>query len=130
MKINTLHLRETVITLFSAFILIAMSAPTAQAALITDLEANWHLDETSGSFADASGNGNTGTAVDSPWGNGTNGLINGAIVLNGTSDWVQAGNMANFGITDSFSASMWVNLDANPTTFNFSWGDSPTMRVL
>jgi hypothetical protein len=114
---------KTLVVLFSAIILAGMSASTTHASLITNLEANWHLDETSGSFADASGNGNTGTAVGSPWGNGTNGLIHGAIVLNGSSDnWVQAGNMANFAITDSFSGSMWVKLNTNPNDFDFFMG--------
>ena len=108
---------------FSAVSLLAcLGATTAQAALTTDLEANWRLDETSGTFADATGNGHTGTAVGSPWGDGTNGLINGAVELDGTNDWVKAGDMANFAITNSFSGSMWLKLDANPTVFNFFMG--------
>ena len=112
---------------FSAVSLLAcLGATTAQAALTTGLEANWRLDETSGAFADATGNGHTGTAVGSPWGSGTNGLLDGAVALNGSTDWVRSGDMANFAITDSFSGSMWLKLDANPTEFNFFMGQQST----
>ncbi len=99
-------------------LVIFCAAGSLQASLMTDLEANWRLDESSGTFHDWSGNGNTATAVGNPYGNGFNGLLGGAISLDGANDYVNAGDIGDFSLADSFSVALWLNLDATPTAFN------------
>jgi len=101
---------------------VLIGAPAATADLVTGLVANWRLDETSGTFADQSGNGHTGTGVGAPHGSGANGLLVGAADLDGDDDYINCGDMAAFEITDSFSAALWLDLDAPPTDFDFYLG--------
>ena len=68
------------------FGLMACTAASASADLLTNLVGYWSFDETSGTFADLSGSGNPATAVGSPHGNGSNGLIGGALDLDGAND--------------------------------------------
>lgn len=100
-----------------------------QAALIDNLDGNWRLDETSGDFEDSSGNGNTLTAEGSPWGNGSNGLIDGAMnpdASDATGDYAHAsagdGEVGDYQISDAFSAQVWVNLESDPTGFQYYLG--------
>lgn len=69
----------------------------------------WKLDDGSGtSAADASGNGNTGTLVNSPsW---VAGQINGALSFNGTNQraYVTSSSSLNFGSGSPFSVSAWI----------------------
>jgi len=67
----------------------------------------YHLNESSGSVAsDSSGNGRNGTTVNSPsW---VSGKLNNCLTLNGTNQYVNLGNIANFERTDSFSLEAWV----------------------
>jgi len=67
----------------------------------------WHLDEGMGATsADASGNGNTATLVNSPtW---TSGQSGNALTFNGTNNYLYATLGAWFGGNNTLSASAWV----------------------
>jgi hypothetical protein len=70
----------------------------------------WKLDETSGTTTakDSSGNGNDGTLYGTPtW---STGLINGAIVLDGSNDYVDLGDDSslNFGDSEPFTITAWI----------------------
>lgn len=100
-----------------------------QAALIDNLDGYWRLDETSGNFEDSSGNGNTLTAEGSPWGNGSNGLIDGAMNPNAsdeTEDYAAGstgdGAFGDYQLSDAFSAQVWVNLESDPSGFQYYLG--------
>jgi hypothetical protein len=99
--------------------------------LIDDLEAHWTLDETGGSFADASGNGHTGTAVDNPYGNGTNGKLGGAISLDGVNDYVTSSiDITGF---SEISWSMWAkrtdSFDIGQRIFSLQHSGGDDVRV-
>ena len=95
-------------------------AMTASAALIDNFVAGWTFDETSGNFADASGNGNDATAVGTPYGTGSNGIVGGALDLGGSPDSANAGTgVGDFAATDAFSVSFWLNLDDNTNFYSF-----------
>ncbi len=86
-----------------------------------ELIANWRLDETSGTFADSSGNGHTATAVGVPYGDGSNGILGGAFDGDGN-DHLNAGDVGNFAVTDTFSTTFWLKQDAVPTGFQWFLG--------
>ncbi len=93
-----------------------------QAELNDGIVALWRLNETEGTFADSRGE-NTGIAVGSPHGDGSNGRVGGALALDGVNDWMRVdSDFGNFNVSDSFSVSLWLNLDATPTAFNFYVG--------
>jgi len=73
-----------------------------------DLVAHWKFDDASGTTAiDSSGNGNDGSLVGDPqWGAGK---LGGALDFDGAGDYVDCGNDAIFGITDTFSLTVWIN---------------------
>jgi hypothetical protein len=77
----------------------------------TGLAGYWKLDESSGTLAnDSTGNGNTGTLTNGPtW---AAGKINNALTLNGTNQYVDAGNAASLQITGSITLTAWVNASA------------------
>ena len=71
----------------------------------------WNLDETSGlTAADNSGCGNNGTLVNGPTWNPTGGQIGGALVFDGTDDYVNLGtdSSLNFGSSAPFTIAAWV----------------------
>ncbi|MFW6349961.1 MAG: LamG domain-containing protein [Thiohalospira sp.] len=122
MKHRTLFTRMLAAALVAATLLTTASL---HAALIDNLDGYWHLDETSGNFADASDNGNALTPSGSPHGDGANGLINGTMVSKngGTGgDWGERSNFGNYSKSDAFSAQVWVNLDSNPDGFQYYLG--------
>ena len=71
------------------------------------LLAWWKLDDGSGTSAvDSSGNGHTGTLVNSPtW---TTGMLNGALGFNGTNQYVNFGNVTALGGLSAITVSGWV----------------------
>jgi hypothetical protein len=78
----------------------------------------WKLDETSGtSAADSSGTGNTGTLLAAAsW--TTDGMNNGALTLNGTTQSVSVPDVASLELAGSWTVSSWVNPSAIPTSGN------------
>jgi chitodextrinase len=83
----------------------AASATTQVATPVTTVVSRyWNLNESSGtSAADSSGNGGTATLVGSPtW---TTGVAGNGLTLNGTSQYLNAGNVGSA----AFTLSAWVN---------------------
>jgi hypothetical protein len=76
----------------------------------------WKLDETSGlTAADSSGSGNNGTLVNGPTWNPAGGKIGGALVFDGTDDYVNLGtdSSLNFGSSEPFTIAAWVKTTEN-----------------
>jgi len=72
----------------------------------------WKLDETSGlTAADSSGYSNNGTLTNMAGNEWTNGVVNGALGLDGSNDYVNCGNGASLNITEAITLSAWVNTD-------------------
>ncbi len=78
-------------------------SPNADASLV----GLWKLDEMSGTIAaDSSGNGNDGTLQGDPqW---VEGMLDGALDLDGNGDYVDCGNDAVFDITEQVTLAAWV----------------------
>lgn len=77
----------------------------------------WKFDEGSGAtVADSSGNGNTGTLVNSPsW---TTGKVGGALQFNGSTNYVNAGNASNLDVAGGdFTAGVWINTQTTAKKF-------------
>lgn len=74
---------------------------------LSNIYARWHLNESIGSNApDDSGNGRDGTLINAPsW---VAGKLNNALSFNGSNQYVDAGNIANFERTQAFSVAIWV----------------------
>ncbi|QNN22568.1 PEP-CTERM sorting domain-containing protein [Planctomycetales bacterium ZRK34] len=90
----------------------------AQAApLNSNLDAAWSFDETSGDFQDATANNNDATAVSNPYGDGSNGVIGGAMDLDGSTDGANGGNIGLYNQTDAFSVAFWLKLNSPASTF-------------
>jgi len=88
--------------------------PTSTGAPTTGLVGYWKFDDGSGtSAADSSGNGNTGTLQNAPtW--TSSGMINGALTLNGTSQYVSVASTAALN-PGSITVSAWFKLSATPS---------------
>lgn len=72
--------------------------------------AHWKLDETTaGTAADASGNGNTGTAMNGPV--PLAGHINNCLQFDGTNDCVSIANSPSVDLTKNFTIAAWVRPD-------------------
>ncbi len=113
MKLRSRFLVEG--TLMSMFTL-----TTLRADLSDNLDAFWTLDEVSGSFEDVSGNNHDLTPIGQPHGDGANGVIGGAIHMDGTSANTAVSSTAGkYAATDTFSASVWVKLDSLPSVNYF-----------
>ncbi len=84
-------------------------------AISNGLVGYWNLDEGSGaSAADSSGNGNTGSLIDSPtW---TTGEINGALSLDGSTQYVKVTDTSSLELSGSWTVSSWVNATALPSS--------------
>ena len=78
-----------------------------QRCSISDVYAGWHLNELSGiNCEDFSGNGRNGTLINSPtW---VAGKLNNCILLNGTNQSINCGNIMDFERTDAFSLEAWI----------------------
>jgi len=103
---------KRLVTILVAVGFVLAAGGVARAGLLNDaLDAYWTLDETSGNFVDVI-NGNVGTPGGSPHGDGSNGVIGGALALSGSSDWVSVPHHSSidFG-TESFSVSFWLDGD-------------------
>ena len=92
----------------------------AYAALISKPPTNlglvgyWSMNEGTGTVAgDGSGNGNRGILTGGPtWVDGKRGK---AINFDGGDDYVNAGSAGNFERTNSFTVSLWIKRNPNPT---------------
>jgi hypothetical protein len=80
----------------------------------------WKLDDASSgtaqtSAADSSGNGNTGTTQNAPtWTSG--GKVGNALILNGTTQWVNVPDVASLRLAGSWTVSGWTKLAALPAS--------------
>jgi hypothetical protein len=92
---------------------VSMGGPVGDTT--TGLVGWWKLDDGSGtSAADSSGNGNTGTLINTPtW---TTGINKGALTLNGTNQYVDAGDPASLQLAGSWTVSTWFNPSALPSS--------------
>jgi hypothetical protein len=97
----------------------AFFSPASVPALI----AYWKFDETSGTTAaDSTGNGNTGTLQNGPvW---TNGLINGALSLDGVNDFLST-TIGQSG-PNTFTASLWFKTTTTSGGKLIGFGDQQT----
>ena len=98
----------TLLAALAGLVCLAVSSPAWAGLLNDDLEAHWTLDETAGNFAELI-NGNTGTPVGSPHGNGSNGVLGGALDLSGSSDYVEVAHHSSIDFsTESFTVAFWL----------------------
>ncbi len=82
------------------------------------LVAAYNFEEGAGSsVADASGNGNTGTLLNTSW--STSGKYGNALSFNGTSARVNIPNAASLQLTSAMTLEAWVR----PTTVTSAWRD-------
>jgi len=73
----------------------------------------WHLNESNGTSAnDASGHGRHGTLQNMEDADWQAGKLNNCLVFDGVNEYVDCGNIANFGKSDPFSFECWVNTTA------------------
>src|SRR3989344_5196869 len=74
----------------------------------------WSMNENTGTIAgDASGNNNRGILTNGPtWVDGKRGK---ALNFDGVDDYVNAGSAGNFERTNSFTVSLWIKRNPNPT---------------
>ncbi len=109
-----------------ALTVLLVGADAATAGI--ELVGHWTLDETSGNFADTSGNGNLLQPINSPHGNGTNGIVGGAMDLQSSGpDYAQRPGTVDdsfgaFSITDTFSGAMWLYQETPNTEFRYFMG--------
>lgn len=76
---------------------------------LSDVYARWHMNEDTGdTVLDSSGNGRDGTPINNPV--SVAGKINNALLFNGTTQYIDFGNIANFERTQAFSVVVWVEL--------------------
>lgn len=74
---------------------------------LTNIYARWHLNEaTNATVLDTSGNGRDGTPISSPA--SVAGKLNNALSFNGSNQYVNCGNIANFERTQAFSLMKWI----------------------
>ena len=101
MKNHLLIISLVVSLLFPALVL----AATTKEVQIGGLVGYWPLDESSGPAYDHSGRGNTGSLVGSP--SRTTGVFGNGLLLNGSSQYVNAGNGASLNLTKG-TVSVWI----------------------
>ena len=93
----------------------------------------WKLDESSGTIAaDSSGQGKDGTVEGNPTWLPAGGMVDGALEFDGADDQVTVYDAGDFGITNTMSVSVWMEIVDAPRAFEYVWGyDSyPTVRLM
>lgn len=93
---------------------------------LTNVYARWHLNEATGATVlDTSGNGRDGTPVNNPV--SVPGKLNNALQFNGSTQYVNFGNIANFERTQAFSIILWVktSMTTNAMLINHIQQGSP-----
>jgi len=84
----------------------ALSLSAARADTTTGLVSHWKLDDGSGAVATDSVGGNDGILQgDATW---AEGFLGGALLLDGTGDYVDCGSKPAFNITDAVTLTAWV----------------------
>lgn len=77
---------------------------------------HWRLNESSGTNAvDSSGNGNDGTTINMEDADWVSGKLNNALRFDGTNEYVNCGDIANFTKCCPFSTSSWVKFTSAAT---------------
>ncbi len=67
----------------------------------------WHMDEgSSGTTADSSGNGNTGTISGATW--NSSGMFGNSLAFNGSTDYVDVGNNPSLSPSNALTVTAWV----------------------
>ncbi len=79
----------------------------SNSSLMANIAGLWHLNETSGSYADSSGNNNTATDTGSTWGSGNNGKFDNAAIM-GAGKYITAPGSASLSPSAAISASFWL----------------------
>lgn len=106
-----------------AFLILLASSLMVRADITSNLVAHWKLDETSGtSAADSSGNGHTGTYVNSPTLGETGAWAGGKAVkfASASSQWVTLGSKS---ATTDITVSLWVKRTDTAANHRFArWG--------
>lgn len=70
--------------------------------------AHWHMNESAGiNVPDSSGNGRHGITQNMEDGDWVAGKLNNCLLFDGTNEYVNCGNIANFERTDAFSVECW-----------------------
>ncbi|MCL5281235.1 MAG: LamG domain-containing protein [Planctomycetes bacterium] len=86
--------------------LVALSLSAVWADTTTGLVSHWKLDDGSGTVATDSVGGNDGILQgDATW---AEGFLGGALLLDGTGDYVDCGSKPAFNITDAVTLTAWV----------------------
>jgi hypothetical protein len=80
----------------------------------------WHMDETSGSIIDSSGNDNNGT-VNGGVNYNEDGKLNKALGFNGIDGYVEIPNHASLNPTTAITTMAWVKWDIDPATSVHQW---------
>jgi predicted outer membrane repeat protein len=81
------------------------------------LVAHWKLDESEGDTAEDSAGDNDGTLRGDPLWLPGEGRVDGALLFDGSDDYVDCGNSPDFDITDQITVAAWVNIGA----VNMNW---------
>ena len=82
---------------------------------LTNVYTRYHLNEVTGAAVlDTSGNGRNGTPINNPV--SVAGKLNNCLSFNGTTQYINCGDIANFERTDAFSLEFWIN-----TSYTGGW---------
>lgn len=78
---------------------------------LTNVYGRWHMNESSGNnVPDDSGNLRDGTTINAPtW---VSGKLNNCLSLNGSTQYVDCGDIANFDRTNTFSVEAWIRTNS------------------
>jgi hypothetical protein len=75
------------------------------------------LNESSGtSVSDSSGNNRNGTTVNMEDGDWVAGKLNNALIFDGTNEYINCGDIANFERTEPFSVDFWIKTSSVSTS--------------
>jgi len=89
---------------------ISLNSGSAPSTLLDGLMGYWTLNESSGTIYDTTDNNNDSTAQSVSY--GTTGIINTALSFNGTSNYVEFGDVCQ--PTDGLTISCWVKVGSTP----------------
>lgn len=100
-------------------------AGLANSSLMAGISGIWHLNETSGTYMDSSGNANTGTDHGSTWGSNSNGKFGNAPTFSAGKHISVDDNPAVF-LSDTMTISAWIKVSGIIPNFSgiLAYGDS------
>ncbi len=99
--------------IYSTVLILAFGLSSTNLANAADpsLVGWWKLDETSGLIAaDSSDTGNNGTLMNMSGDEWTDGILKGALELDGTDDYVDLGNSPSLQITGDLTIALWIKM--------------------